>query len=47
MSEYLVWLKSSVHLNVEAESEEEAKQMLADALAGWGVEASEIGVEEM
>ena len=34
-------------LNVEADSEDEAKQYLVDALAGWDVNKSDIWVEEV
>ena len=34
-------------LSVEADSEDEAKQYLVDALAGWDVNKSDIWVEEV
>ena len=41
MANYDVWVKQN--LEVEADCEDEAKQILADALAGWGLTAIDIG----
>lgn len=40
MANYEVWVKSN--LAVEADCEDEAKQILADALVGWGLTVLDI-----
>ena len=47
MKEYEVWLKGRVNLTVHADSPEEAKQVLADALYGWDVSVEDCEAEEV